>query len=410
MTKRLPLILILVFVTGCISASNPDAWPPKSAGGNEWIDNNTGHKVIRLSRRDGTNEVFYFHQNPFTETGDKMVFMGSAETGRCAFTVDLKTIEIRQITTLNAGFEVVAPKSRTLYYMSGDSVYSTHLDTLETHKIADVPHHYTWGRGFSVNSDETMLAACYCLGEDKYYTSKMPREQWIREIWKAKLPNAIYSINIQSGKINEFYHENEWLGHVQFSPSDPTLLEFSHEGPGHEQDRMWVVRSDGTGLRKVYDKRYPRELQTHEFWSPDGTHIWCDFQTPSWPAKIVPFMEELTYPQFYLASTDTQTWKTKCYPFKMRYASRHFNISPDQTMFCGDGEGGSVRLCPSGKWIFLYKIENGNLRVEKLCSMAGHNWKSGPEPNTHFSPDGKWVIFQSDVEGRTQVYAVAAEG
>ena len=189
MAKLSPLILILVFVTGCVSASDPDAWPPKSAGGNEWIDKNTGHKVIRLSRRDGTNEVFYFHQNPFTETGDKMVFMGSAETGRGAFTVDLKTLEIRQITTLNAGFEVVAPKSRTLYYMSGDSVYSTHLDTLETHKIADVPHHYTWGRGFSVNSDETMLAACYCLGEDKYYTSKMPREQWIREIWKAKLPN-----------------------------------------------------------------------------------------------------------------------------------------------------------------------------------------------------------------------------
>ena len=409
MAKLSPLILILVFVTGCVSASDPDAWPPKSAGGNEWIDKNTGHKVIRLSRRDGTNEVFYFHQNPFTETGDKMVFMGSAETGRGAFTVDLKTLEIRQITTLNAGFEVVAPKSRTLYYMSGDSVYSTHLDTLETHKIADVPHHYTWGRGFSVNSDETMLAACYCLGEDKYYTSKMPREQWIREIWKAKLPNAIYSIDIQSGKINEFYHENEWLGHVQFSPTDPTLLEFSHEGPGHEQDRMWVVRSDGTGLRKVYDKRYPRELQTHEFWSPDGTKIWSDFQTPSFPARVAPFMEAFTYPKFYLACTDTQTWETKCYPFEMRYASRHFNISRDQTMFCGDGEGGSFRLCPSGKWIFLFKIEGGKLRVQRLCSMVGHSWKTYPEPNSHFTPDGKWVIFQSDVSGTTQVYAVSVE-
>jgi oligogalacturonide lyase len=260
-----------------------------------------------------------------------------------------------------------------------------------------------------VNSDETALAACYCLGEDKYYTSKMPRNQWIREIWKAKLPNAIYTIDIPSGTINEFYHENEWLGHVQFSPTDPTLIEFCHEGPGHDEDRMWMVRSDGSGLRKLHDKKYPRELQTHEFWSPDGAKIWCDFQTPSLLARVAPFMETVTYPRFYLASVDTRTYALKRYPYPMRYASRHFNISPDQTMFCGDGEGGSFRLCRSGKWIFLFRIDNGKLRVERLCSMAGHSWKTYPEPNSHFTPDGKWVVFQSDVGGTTQVYAVEVD-
>ncbi|HOT51532.1 MAG TPA: hypothetical protein PLI07_11155 [Candidatus Hydrogenedentes bacterium] len=76
-------------------------------------------------------------------------------------------------------------------------------------------------------------------------------------------------------------------------------------------------------------------------------------------------------------------------------------------MFCGDGEGGSFRLCPSGKWIFLYRIANGKLRIEKLCSMKGHSWKSHPEPNVHFTPDGKWVVFQSDTGGTLQVYAVS---
>ncbi len=408
--RKIASFLAIVLLAGCVSSADPNTWPPKSPRGNEWVDKYTGHKIIRLSRRDGTNEVFYFHQNPFPAVGDKMVFMGSTDKGRCAFTVDLKTFEIRRITTINTGFEVVAPKSRQLFYMSGDSVYSTHLDTLDTREIAKVPHHYTWGRGFSVNSDETMLTACYCLGEDKYYTSKMPREQWIREIWKGKLPNAIYTVDIRSGKIDEFYHENEWIGHVQFSPTDPTLIEFCHEGPGHDVDRLWVIRSDGTGLRKLHDKKYPRELQTHEFWSPDGSKIWCDFQTPSLPARVAPFMEAVTYPRFYLASVDAKTWELKLYPYQMRYASRHFNISPDQTMFCGDGEGGSFRLCPSGKWIFLYKIENGKLRVEKLCSMAGHSWKPYPEPNTHFTPDGKWVVFQSDAGGATQVYAVSVDG
>lgn len=401
--------LTIAFVTGCVSAGEPNTWPPKSAGGNEWIDKTTEHRVIRLSRREGTNEVFYFHQNPFTQAGDKMVFMGSTDKGRCAFTVDLETLEIRQITSVNTGFEVVAPKSRKVFYLSGDSVYSTHLDTLETREITKVPHPFTWGRGFSVNSDETMLAACYSLGEEKYYQSGVPRQQWIREIWKAKLPNALYTIDIQSGRITEFYHENEWLGHVQFSPTDPALIEFCHEGPGRELDRMWVIRSDGSALHKIYVKKYPRELQTHEFWSPDGTKIWSDLQTPGLLARTGAFAEAFTYPNLHLACTDTRTWETKRYPYKMRYASRHFNISPDQTMFCGDGEGGSFRLCRSGKWIFLYRIEHGKLRVQELCSMAGHFWKTGPEPNTHFTPDGKWVVFQSDVGGTTQVYAVAVE-
>ncbi|HNR35055.1 MAG TPA: hypothetical protein PKO36_07730, partial [Candidatus Hydrogenedentes bacterium] len=120
-------LMALALLPGCVSVSDPGAWPPQSVERNEWLDKTTGHKVIRLSRREGNNEVFYFHQNPFTEAGDKMVFMGSTDNGRCAFTVDLKTYEIRQITDRNVGFEVVAPKSRQLFYVNGDSVYSTHL-------------------------------------------------------------------------------------------------------------------------------------------------------------------------------------------------------------------------------------------------------------------------------------------
>lgn len=397
---------MLVPVVGCISVAGRDAWPPTSPGRNEWIDKTTGHKVVRVSRREGTNEVFYFHQNPFPAPGDTMVFMGSTDKGRCAFTVDLETFAIRQITSVNTGFEVVAPKSRQLFYMSGHSVYSTNLDTLETREIAKVPDPYVWGRGLSVNSDETMLAGCYCLGEEKYYQSGMPRKQWIRAIWKAKLPNTLYTIDVRTGKISEIHHENEWLGHVQFSPTDPTLIEFCHEGPGHELDRMWTIRSDGTGLRKLYEKRWPNELQTHEFWSPDGTKVWCDFQLPAPVARVAPFLFPVTFTRFHLASVDAQTLEMKRYPLKMRYASRHFNISPDQTMFCGDGEGGRFRLCPSRRWIFLYEFEGDKLKVSKLCSMEGHSWKTGPEPNTHFTPDGKWVVFQSDVEGTTQVYAV----
>ncbi len=406
MRKALPLLFLLTAFVGNASGEGAAAWPPKGAGGCEWIDKSTGHRGVLLSRREGASWGFYFHQNPFTESGDKMAFMGAMDKGRCAFTIDLKSREIRQVTSVDTNFEVVAPKGRVLYYISGDSVLSTQLDSLETREVAKIPHHYTFGRGLSVNGDETVLAGCYCLGEEKYYQSGMPRDEWIKAIWKAKLPNAIYTIDIATGRINEFYHENEWLGHVQFSPTAPTLIEFCHEGPGHELDRMWMIRSDGTGLRKAYEKKCRQELNTHEFWTPDGSKIWSDFQTPCALAKALPFFYALTFPRFHLASVDARTLEMKRFPVKMRHASRHFNISPDETMFCGDGEGGRFCLCPSRKWIFLYRIDGDKLRVSKLCSMAGHNWKTGPEPNVHFTPDGKWIVFQSDVTGVSQVYAV----
>ena len=41
----------------------------------EWIDSETGHRVIKLTRNGGSNLSFYFHNNPFI--GDKMVYYGS---------------------------------------------------------------------------------------------------------------------------------------------------------------------------------------------------------------------------------------------------------------------------------------------------------------------------------------------
>ncbi|MDP4292602.1 MAG: hypothetical protein Q8908_16095, partial [Bacteroidota bacterium] len=45
---------------------------------NEWIDKDTHHKIICLSRIEGNSLSFYFHNNPFLQQssneGDRMVF------------------------------------------------------------------------------------------------------------------------------------------------------------------------------------------------------------------------------------------------------------------------------------------------------------------------------------------------
>jgi Tol biopolymer transport system component len=41
---------------------------------------------------------------------------------------------------------------------------------------------------------------------------------------------------------------------------------------------------------------------------------------------------------------------------------------------------------------------------QRLVNMAAHRYKL--EPNATFTPDGKWVVFRSNMHGASQVYAV----
>jgi oligogalacturonide lyase len=48
-------------------------------------------------------------------------------------------------------------------------------------------------------------------------------------------------------------------------------------------------------------------------------------------------------------------------------------------------------------------VQVGRFLSEKLVNMAKHRYSL--EPNVHVSPDGKWVIFRSNMHGPTHVYA-----
>ena len=48
-------------------------------------------------------------------------------------------------------------------------------------------------------------------------------------------------------------------------------------------------------------------------------------------------------------------------------------------------------------WIYLFRPEDDRLKSERLVNMKHHAYKL--EPNVHFSPDEKWVIFRANFEG-----------
>jgi oligogalacturonide lyase len=211
----------------------------------------------------------------------------------------------------------------------------------------------------------------------------------------AHLPMALYTINIKTGEVQTFNHSTDWLNHVQFSPSDHTLIMFCHEGPWHKVDRIWTIRTDGMGLKKIHARTMEMEIAGHEFFSADGKIIWFDLQTPK--AK-----------EFWLAGVNLSAGDKIRYKVDRATWSVHFNASPDGQVFAGDGGGPTSVAAPgNGQWIYLFKPGDGALQAEKLVNLANHNYRL--EPNVTFTPDMKWIVFRSNMYGPTHVYAVEVQ-
>jgi oligogalacturonide lyase len=353
----------------------------------EWVEP-SGHRVIRLTPASGGSS-FYFHQNGYTASGDKLVI--ATRQGLAA--IDFKTRKLAPVTEGRAGNVIVGKKTRQVFYTKGRAVYATHLDTRATRKIADLPAQWGRGSGLAVNADETVLAGSATAGKGKGTPFKGPGGKGSLEArWAAKVPMLLYTVQVKTGAVKAIHQATDWLNHVQFSPTDPTLLMFCHEGPWHKVDRIWTIRTDGTALRKVHTRTMDMEIAGHEFFGADGKAIWYDLQTPR--GKV-----------FWLAGLVLDTGEKVRYQVKREHWSVHFNVSPDGKLFAGDGGGPrSVAAPGNGQAIYLFTPEKGTLRAEKLVDLSKHDYKL--EPNVTFTPDGQWIVFRSNMHGQGHVYAV----
>src|SRR5438874_13115183 len=103
-SQRPLLVLLCLWFAAAASAQEPPA---------EWVEA-TGHRVVRLSTEPGSSS-FYFHQNPYTAAGDKMVI--GTKKGLAA--IDLKTRKNELIVEGKTASAVVGRKSRQVYYTRG---------------------------------------------------------------------------------------------------------------------------------------------------------------------------------------------------------------------------------------------------------------------------------------------------
>ena len=376
----------------------------------EWIDKDTNHKIVKLTRRDGINMSFYFNNNPFI--GNEMIFCGGNKGKNDAtpkkeeiynmrsgniqmYKVNLNTLDIEQMTheKFPVHSEIVCANTKQIFYQMMDSVFSLNTDTKQRKLVYVFPKGKIGGI-VTVNCDGTLLAGTFSSPKEMSLFKKFPaKRDYFDRALEAKFPHTIFIINIQTGKLENVYTEYAWTNHLQFSPINPTLLMFCHEGTWQKVDRIWTIDVLKRGKPQLMHKRtMPMEIAGHEWFGMKGNDIYFDLQKPRGKT-------------FYVGKVDLNTNKESDYELQRNEWSVHYTTSCNEDLLAGDGgDSTAVAKAPDGKWIYLFYIDGNKLRSTKLVNMKNHDYHL--EPNVHFSPDGKWIIFRANFEGLENVYAV----
>ena len=230
----------------------------------EWVDPDTGHRVIRLSRDDGTQSL-YFHQNAYTTDGKKLIV---TTAGGGIATINLATREVKPLVAGPVSVLVAGHKTGDVYFTkrgagargsSGSIMYAANVETGATREVVKLPAGRSVG---SLNADETLLLGTYVeggtpppagnrtatdtrFGQSNYEAvgadgkpmtfadAKDLRLHNTLLATRAGAPRVLFTVNTKTGELKDIFKEHEWLGHLQFSPTDPSLIMFCHEGTWH---------------------------------------------------------------------------------------------------------------------------------------------------------------------------------
>jgi oligogalacturonide lyase len=346
--------------------------------------------------------------------------------------LNLATLEAKQVVAGPARAIVVGQKTPTVYFTrpTEDPFFSTlwcaNLETGETRKLAALPRRAGVA---TINADETLAAGTFIEGDANAggaYDGTAPtgrmsatnlgepedKGAMMRRRLAAKLPMTMFTIDLRTGAIkNLIEHSTDWLNHLQFSPADPTLLLYCHEGIWQLVDRIWTIRTDGSALTKIHTRTMNFEIAGHEFFSADGKWIWYDLQTPRGQV-------------FWIAGHELATGRKLYRRVEQNEWSVHYNVAADGKLFSGDGgDADMVAHAPDGKWLYVFRPETirdaatqfytddlisvDKMASERLVDMSAHDYRL--EPNLSFTPDQKWIVFTSNMHGQNHVYAVEVD-
>jgi len=211
--------------------------------------------------------------------------------------------------------------------------------------------------------------------------------------------SVVMRVRTDGSGAEALWGEREWISHVSVSPTDPDIVVFCHEGPWHLVQRLSVVRASTHEVWPLLVQRPYLDRSGHEYFTASGRLVtqWSTRETPSSP--------QWTY---YNALVDPSGENLEMYRYDGAQPT-HMQTSPDESLFVGDGC--NLPDVSDGRGMMaLIRHEGDRAILQPLCRHDTSWLTQHSHPHPVFSPDGSSVLFNSDREGRSNVYLVRIPG
>lgn len=341
------------------------------------------HMYFTDNSFDPQNENIYFLSNRADMTSDKVqLFKMNLESGEMVqLTDDPLGIDIGRVTKSRDG--------KLMAYFTGKQLRLYHTETGENRLLYEEKDMILSNLFFSCDNRKIG----FTRNEDvNAIPDGGPNYAGFKEKMFATKDGRVSVINVDGTGFHDVFRDTHWLSHFQYSPDDPAIAMFCHEGPwNYVQQRIWMINME-TGEVWPCFRQGEDDCVGHEFWSEGGDIIF-DNRRGGHDGTISNTREQVyaaasisdEIPYFGFAHKDGKVYRKIDMPF---YCNHYFG-NADLSLFVGDAVEDIVLIKPQ---------EDG---TAKLTVLANHNttWhyqRSHCHPT--FSWDGKKILYSADTD------------
>lgn len=365
----------------------------------EFKDPSTGCRVRQLTEFDGGAHRWYFRIPCSLEDG-RVVVRGKSGGDKGLWLVDMETGSAELAVKDVDPYLNLQPNTGRCWFLRDRVICVADFSKGTEEELCPVPEGYDLG-DISIT----------CDGRAAFLKKANPpsgEPSTAEDVGRRMMENhaistggSIHTLDLQTGEVRQIHQFHTAVpGHLDCSPTDPSLLRFCHEGPWHVLQRVWLLASDGTCHPIRPQER--NEAVGHEFWWPGGKAIgykYLDRRNEPGPDEH-PLSEYCGSPVHVgIASLDgKEQWLSD----RLERYQSHIIVSPDERWFCGEG---------THDWFVItiarYHPDSTRLDFKPVATThAPYTPAGGADINASFSADSRWVIYSDEIEGSKQVYAV----
>ena len=362
-----------------------------------YIDNVSGREICRLTDYLGHSHHFYFTDPCWFNNNRSMVFCSDRENRTNLFRYDLDTGTITQMTDLDRRQRIigcVSEANHKVYFWTERQLLAVDLDTFAQRAIADVDP--------AMPPSPIKTRACP-TADGKYILSQVMEElplerasisfaySRFREYFEKGPLSQIVRVEIKTGRQEVIHEDRRYLGHVNASPTQPDLLTFCHEGPWNlVEQRIWGLNIQTGKTWKIRPQEHDNMAVGHEYWFADGERIGFHGRPRDGQGDHI----------FGYVRWDNSEHVETHFPFH----STHFH-SLDESVIVGDGT--AAFRTPAQPYIQLFRRVGDEYIGPKVLAYHRSTFNDQhAHCHPRFTPDGKSVLYTSDLTGYSNMYLV----